>query len=126
MLPPLPRIQRPTPSSSSCRASALRRRLPSAAASRMVVPRLGGARLREGVRDQLAFIARYVDLIEINNTFYRPPEAKNADSWVRRTALPGFLFSAKLHQDVTHRFTIEASTIAAFREGLEPTAPRAS
>ena len=58
---------------------------------------------------------------EINNTFYRPPEAKNADSWVRRTAaLPGFLFSAKLHQDVTHRFTIEASTIAAFREGLEP------
>jgi uncharacterized protein YecE (DUF72 family) len=73
------------------------------------------------VRDQLAFIARYVDLIEINNTFYRPPEAKNAASWVRRTAaLPGFLFSAKLHQDVTHRFTIEASTIAAFREGLEP------
>jgi len=75
----------------------------------------------KGVRDQLAFIARYVDLIEINNTFYRPPEAKNAASWVRRTAaLPGFLFSAKLHQDVTHRFTIEPSTVAAFREGLEP------
>ena len=75
----------------------------------------------KGVRDQLAFIARYVDLIEINNTFYRPPEAKNAASWVRRTAaLPDFLFSAKLHQDVTHRFVIEPSTVAAFRGGLEP------
>ena len=28
-----------------------------------------------GVRDHLGYLLRYVDMIEINSTFYRPPKA---------------------------------------------------
>lgn len=74
-----------------------------------------------GTKDQLAYIARYVDAIEINSTFYRPPNARTAASWLRRTEdLPGFFFSAKLHQDITHRGLLEPETVRAFHEGLAP------
>ena len=73
-----------------------------------------------GTKDKLRFIARYVDVIEINSTFYRPPDTRNVESWVRRTEdLPDLLFTAKVHQDITHRGRIEAPTVAAFRTGFE-------
>ncbi|MFH0953585.1 MAG: DUF72 domain-containing protein [Verrucomicrobiota bacterium] len=73
------------------------------------------------IRDKLQFLAGYVDLIEINSTFYRPPDAKNADSWVRRTdEFPGFYFTAKLHQEVTHQGLIEPAMVRAFHDGLDP------
>ena len=73
------------------------------------------------VRDKLQFLAGYVDLIEINSTFYRPPAAKDAASWVRRTAMyPDFYFTAKLHQDITHGGMIEESMVRAVREGFKP------
>jgi uncharacterized protein YecE (DUF72 family) len=76
-----------------------------------------------GVRDRLAFIAPYVDVIEINSTFYRPPSPSTAASWAARTArLPGFAFTAKLHRDVTHKGRIEPDMVRAFREGLAPLA----
>ncbi|NQT94760.1 MAG: DUF72 domain-containing protein [Lentisphaerae bacterium] len=76
-----------------------------------------------GVRDKLRYIAPYVDVIEINSTFYRPPSRKNAESWVERTSdLPGFSFTAKLHQDVTHRGIMDPATVDAFHRGLEPMA----
>ena len=34
--------------------------------------------------DPLGFVASYLDAIEINNTFYRIPLKKNAETWVRR------------------------------------------
>jgi uncharacterized protein YecE (DUF72 family) len=75
------------------------------------------------VKDQLRFVADYVDLIEINNTFYRPPNRRNAESWVRRTSdLAGFCFAAKLHQDVTHGGKIEPAMVRDFHEGLAPMA----
>jgi uncharacterized protein YecE (DUF72 family) len=53
--------------------------------------------------DRLAYLARYVDLVEINSTFYRPAAARSAEAWVRRTAdRPGFVFSAKAHRSCTH------------------------
>lgn len=74
-----------------------------------------------GTRDKLRYIAEYVDMIEINSTFYRPPSARVAASWLRRTEdLPGFFFTAKIHQDVTHRGIIASSTVTAFRDGLAP------
>lgn len=74
-----------------------------------------------GVRDKLRYIAPYVDMIEINSTFYRPPSGKTSGSWVERTSdLPGFFFTAKLHQDVTHRGIIDPGTVEAFHRGLEP------
>lgn len=75
----------------------------------------------EGKVDELAYISEYVDCIEINNTFYRPPSVRNVESWVRRTeGREGFFFTVKLHRDVTHEGKIEASTVRAFQEGLEP------
>jgi len=73
------------------------------------------------VKDKLRFIAGYVDLIEINSTFYRPPSARNAMSWAERTSdLPGFFFTAKLHQDITHRGRIDPAMVEAFHEGMQP------
>lgn len=74
-----------------------------------------------GVKDKLRFVAGYVDMIEINSTFYRPPSARNAEAWVRRTAdVQGFFFSAKLHQDVTHRGRLDRGLVSAFRQGIAP------
>lgn len=54
-------------------------------------------------KDKLRFVAGYLDMIEINSTFYRPPDARTSESWLKRTAdLPDFFFSAKLHRDMTH------------------------
>lgn len=73
------------------------------------------------VRDHLHFLAGYLDLIEINSTFYRPPDARNSASWAKRTQdYPDFYFTAKLHQDVTHEGKIEDGTVRAFHEGFEP------
>lgn len=54
--------------------------------------------------DPLSYLARFVDTVEINSTFYRPASAKSAASWVRRVAEnPGFRFTAKLYQRFTHQ-----------------------
>ena len=74
-----------------------------------------------GTRDKLRYIAPYFDMIEINSSFYRPPSARTATSWVARTRdLPGFFFSAKLHRDITHRGVIEPETVTALKRGFEP------
>jgi uncharacterized protein YecE (DUF72 family) len=74
-----------------------------------------------GEKDPLGFVARHVDMVEINNTFYRPPDARYSASWVQRTAFrPDFFFSAKLHQDMTHQGLLEEGMLRAFREGLAP------
>jgi uncharacterized protein YecE (DUF72 family) len=75
------------------------------------------------IRDDLRYVAGYVDMIEINSPFYRPPSIRAVESWAQRTAdLPGFFFSAKLHQDVTHRGVIDEGMIRAFHENLAPLA----
>ncbi len=74
-----------------------------------------------GIKDKLHYIARYVDAIEINSTFYRPPSERNSASWRERTAdLPGFFFTAKVHQDVTHKGRIDKPLVKAFHDGLKP------
>ncbi|HZM71409.1 MAG TPA: DUF72 domain-containing protein [Candidatus Cryosericum sp.] len=53
--------------------------------------------------DRLAFLASYVDALELNVTFYRQPDAAAARSWVRRVAeRPEFRFTAKLYRSLTH------------------------
>jgi len=74
-----------------------------------------------GTRDKLGFISRYVDMIEINSSFYRPPNARTTISWVRKTEdLPGFFFTAKLNKAITHDGIIEESMVKAFHSGFEP------
>lgn len=73
------------------------------------------------VTDKLRFTASHVDCIEINNTFYKPPESKTVDFWVQRTnGLPGFFFTAKLHQEITHHLKLTEAMIQAFYEGFHP------
>ena len=53
--------------------------------------------------DRLAFIARYVDVVEINSSFYRPVAPRIAESWLRRTeGRSGFFFTAKAHRSWSH------------------------
>jgi len=54
--------------------------------------------------DPLAYLARFLDSVEINSTFYRPASAKSAASWARRVVgNPRFRFTAKLYQRFTHQ-----------------------
>jgi uncharacterized protein YecE (DUF72 family) len=53
--------------------------------------------------DPVRYLAAYVDLIEINSTFYRPARPEVAERWAERVAdLDGFRFSAKLWRRFTH------------------------
>lgn len=73
------------------------------------------------VHERLRYMAEYVDLIEINATFYRPPSARDSASWLKQTvAKEKFFFCAKLHQDITHRGIIEPDMVRSFHEGLQP------
>ncbi|MBU4285676.1 MAG: DUF72 domain-containing protein [Verrucomicrobia bacterium] len=74
-----------------------------------------------GLREQLPFVARFVDLMEINSTFYRPPQARHAEAWLKQTVFkPDFRFTAKLHQDITHGGKLEPAMVRAFHEGFKP------
>jgi len=74
-----------------------------------------------GVKDKLRFIAGYFDVIEVNSTFYRPPDARTVASWADRTAdLQGFFFTAKINREVTHEGTVSSAMADAFERGLAP------
>ncbi|HEX9426474.1 MAG TPA: DUF72 domain-containing protein [Candidatus Polarisedimenticolia bacterium] len=82
--------------------------------------------------DRLTFLTGFFDVIEINVTFYRQPDVSAARSWAARAAgRPGFRFTAKLYQALTHppRTRVAASPpgrvdldteALRFRSGLEP------
>lgn len=70
----------------------------------------------------LVFLARYINVVEINSTFYRPPALRVAWSWIRRVeGYPEFLFTVKLHQVFTHkREGFSERDVEAFKLGIEP------
>ena len=72
--------------------------------------------------DTLALVARYFDTAEINSSFYHPPSADTARSWLRRIEHnPNFSFTAKLYRTFTHeRGKATDKDEKAFREGLDP------
>jgi uncharacterized protein YecE (DUF72 family) len=71
--------------------------------------------------DQLEYVSRFVDCVEINSTFYRPPFERNTKSWLQRTEhKPDFFFTAKLHRDFTHEGKIDAGMVKQFHKGFEP------
>ncbi len=71
--------------------------------------------------DELAYHARWFDAVEVNSSFYRPPSARAAASWLRRTP-PDFEFTFKLHQRFTHEREKPwtADDVAEYRRGIEP------
>jgi len=75
---------------------------------------------RPGI-DQLEYVSGFVDCIEINSTFYRPPSEKDTKSWLEKTAKrPHFFFTAKLHKDFTHEGKIDAEMVKQFHTGFRP------
>jgi uncharacterized protein YecE (DUF72 family) len=51
--------------------------------------------------DYLSFYAENFDSVEIDSTFYACPPARTVSNWARKTP-PGFLFSVKVPQTITH------------------------
>ena len=71
--------------------------------------------------DKLVYVSEFVDCIEINNSFYRPPFARTTKSWLERTSdRPGFFFTAKLHKSFTHEGKIDPAIVKQFHEGFAP------
>lgn len=71
--------------------------------------------------DQLVYVSEFVDCIEINSTFYRPPFTKTVRSWLERTSQkPEFFFTAKLHQSFTHEGKVDPEIVKQFHRGFEP------
>jgi uncharacterized protein YecE (DUF72 family) len=72
--------------------------------------------------DRLAWIARYVEIVEVNATFYRPVPARRAAAWVTRVAdRPRFRFTAKAHRSWTHEPGADLDRVVP--ETLEGLAP---
>jgi len=71
--------------------------------------------------DQLEYISKFVDCLEINSTFYRPPFEKTTKSWLERTSKRrDFFFTAKLHRSFTHEGKMDAEIVRYFHKGFEP------
>ncbi|MFQ6035520.1 MAG: DUF72 domain-containing protein [Sedimentisphaerales bacterium] len=71
--------------------------------------------------DQLEYVSRFVDCVEINSTFYRPPFEKTTKSWLNRTAKQkDFFFTAKLHREFTHEGKINTEMVKQFHKGFQP------
>lgn len=54
--------------------------------------------------DRLEYLARYLDLVEINTSFYGPIKPSVARQWCKAVAQanPNFVFTAKLYRAFTH------------------------
>jgi uncharacterized protein YecE (DUF72 family) len=68
-------------------------------------------------RDTLRYCAEHVDLIEINNTFYRFPVAEHCASWVQRVEDLSTEFSAKIPAEL---FGVSAETGGCVPDGIAP------
>jgi uncharacterized protein YecE (DUF72 family) len=84
-----------------------------------------------GKINELEYYSQFFDTVEINSSFYRPPQPSYVRNWVKRVP-PGFLFNVKLWQKFTHptmfeKATSEAAAISPadvdeFYRSLEPLA----
>jgi uncharacterized protein YecE (DUF72 family) len=73
--------------------------------------------------DPLEYLSRYVDVIEVNSTFYRPVDADVARRWVDRVQnAKHFAFTAKLSKRFTHErdTAFTRSEVAEVRRGFKP------
>ncbi|HEV8259575.1 MAG TPA: DUF72 domain-containing protein [Burkholderiales bacterium] len=71
--------------------------------------------------DSLSFVGRYFDLVEVNSSFYRLPEARMVASWVRRTHDTSLRFTFKLTRSFTHeRGDVAQADRDAYLQGIAP------
>jgi uncharacterized protein YecE (DUF72 family) len=69
----------------------------------------------------LLYLMNFINIVEINSTFYRPATPVLALSWLKKVeGHPDFLFSVKLHQVFTHERTdFSQRDVDEFKAGIE-------
>ena len=82
-----------------------------------------------GTTNELEYYSQFFSTVEINSSFYRPPNPGYAYNWARRVPA-GFLFAVKLWQKFTHpkmyreatgeTAAISQEDIELFKRGIEP------
>ncbi len=85
----------------------------------------------KGKIDELSYYSQFFNTVEINSSFYSPPNPGYVSSWVGK-APEGFLFTAKLWQKFTHPGMFKQATggdavislkdIDIFKSSIEPLA----
>lgn len=87
-----------------------------------VTPPGGGAGVfyPRGTRtaEMLEVYARAFETVEVDSTFYAIPPTSTFESWMKRTP-PGFTFSLKLPQEITHERALKAGSVALLDEFCE-------
>lgn len=70
----------------------------------------------------LLFLTQFINLVEINSTFYRTPSIGLALSWIKKVEhCSDFYFTVKLHQVFTHqRKDFSQKDVDEFKLGIEP------
>jgi len=87
-----------------------------------------------GKIDELEYYSRFFNTVELNSSFYRPPNPAYTENWARKTP-DGFFFSVKLWQKFTHpkmyrevagenEATVSQADIDLFRDAIEPLAKK--
>ncbi len=73
--------------------------------------------------DRLRTVARYLDCVEVDSSFYRPPTPQMTANWLKTVSdQPGFRFLAKAWQRFTHERATRwsQSEFDLFARGFEP------
>jgi uncharacterized protein YecE (DUF72 family) len=68
--------------------------------------------------DMLEVYARAFATVEVDSTFYAIPPVSTFEGWAKRTP-PGFTFSLKLPQEITHVLSLGAGSAALLEEFCE-------
>ena len=82
-----------------------------------------------GKINELEYYSQFFNTVEVNSSFYRPPDPAYAQNWTRRTP-DGFLFTIKLWQKFTHpkmykdatgeEAAISLDDVDLFKRSIEP------
>ena len=75
-----------------------------------------------GTRNELEYYSRFFNTVEINSSFYRPPNPAYVAKWVKQTP-PDFLFAVKLWQKFTHPEMYRAAAGEAAAAAGRPRGP---
>lgn len=69
--------------------------------------------------DWLNYYAREFDTVELNASYYRMPDARTLEAMAAKTS-PGFRFTLKAHQSMTHSRDADEASYRAFVQALAP------
>ncbi len=83
----------------------------------------------DNTKSELEYYSRFFNTVEVNSSFYRPPEPSMVSSWLRKVP-EGFIFTVKLWQKFTHPQMYQQATgkeavisqrdVTLFEDGLKP------